>query len=136
MASRASCPYEALPGSRGRDQHPDLADYPVSGARGWDNQLWRLGDDLAVRLPWATQDADALLRKEHTWLPALAPRLPLPVPVPRRLGEPSALFPRPWIVTTWVSGHSETGAVMAIPGSANGPVVKRAQITTQSADFY
>ncbi|MEU6376544.1 aminoglycoside phosphotransferase, partial [Streptomyces sp. NPDC046909] len=66
-----------------RDQHPDLADHPVRlGARGWDNQLWRLGDDLAVRLPWATQDADTLLRKEHTWLPALAPHLPLPIPVP------------------------------------------------------
>jgi aminoglycoside phosphotransferase (APT) family kinase protein len=73
-----------------RDQHPDLADYPLRlGARGWDNQLWRLGDDLAVRLPWATESADALLRKEHTWLPALAPRLPLPVPVPqaRRYGS-------------------------------------------------
>ncbi|MEV0203261.1 aminoglycoside phosphotransferase family protein [Nonomuraea sp. NPDC050691] len=89
-----------------RDQHPDLADRPLRlGARGWDNQLWRLGDDLAVRLPWATKDADELLLKEHIWLPALAPRLPLPVPVPQRLGEPSALFPRPWIVTTWVPGE-------------------------------
>ncbi|MGI5422891.1 phosphotransferase [Actinomadura luteofluorescens] len=88
-----------------RDQHPDLADQPVRlGARGWDNQLWRVGDDLAVRLPWATQSADELLRKEHTWLPALAPHLPLPVPVPQRLGEPSPRFPRPWIVTTWVPG--------------------------------
>jgi aminoglycoside phosphotransferase (APT) family kinase protein len=79
-----------------RDQHPDLADYPVSlGARGWDSQLWRLGDDLAVRLPWATESADELLLKEHTWLPVLAPRLPLPVPVPQRLGEPSPRFPRP-----------------------------------------
>jgi len=59
-----------------RDQHSDLADRPLSlGARGWDNQLWRLGDDLAVRLPWATQTADALLLKEHAWLPALAPRV-------------------------------------------------------------
>ncbi|WP_106401833.1 phosphotransferase [Actinocorallia populi] len=89
-----------------RDQHPDLADRPVRlGARGWDNQLWRVGDDLAVRLPWATQSADALLRKEYDWLPGLAPRLPLPVPVPQRFGEPSALFPRPWIVTTWVPGE-------------------------------
>ena len=49
-----------------RDQHPDLADLPVTfGARGWDNQLWRLGGDLAVRLPWATESADALLLKEH-----------------------------------------------------------------------
>ncbi|MEU0845275.1 aminoglycoside phosphotransferase family protein [Streptomyces sp. NPDC005962] len=88
-----------------RGQHPDLADHPVRlGARGWDNQLWRLGDDLAVRLPWATRSADALLRKEHAWLPALAPRLPLPVPVPQRLSEPSERFPRPWIVTTWVPG--------------------------------
>ncbi|MGY0491311.1 aminoglycoside phosphotransferase family protein [Streptomyces sp. WG-D5] len=88
-----------------REQHPDLADRPVRfGARGWDNQLWRLGDDLAVRLPWATDSADALLRKEHAWLPGLAPRLPLPVPVPQRLGEPSERFPRPWIVTTWVPG--------------------------------
>ncbi|MEU4506001.1 aminoglycoside phosphotransferase family protein [Streptomyces sp. NPDC024089] len=89
-----------------RDQHPDLADQPLKlGARGWDNQLWRLGDDLAVRLPWATQSADELLRKEHAWLPALAPDLPLPVPVPQRLGEPSERFPRPWIVTTWVQGE-------------------------------
>ncbi|MFE5791176.1 aminoglycoside phosphotransferase family protein [Streptomyces sp. NPDC056503] len=88
-----------------RDQHPDLADLPVRlGARGWDNQLWRLGDDLAVRLPWATDDADALLRKEHAWLPHLTPGLPLPTPVPQRLGEPSERFPRPWLVTTWVPG--------------------------------
>jgi aminoglycoside phosphotransferase (APT) family kinase protein len=88
-----------------RDQHPDLADRPVRlGARGWDNQLWRLGDDLAVRLPWATDSADDLLRKEHAWLPSLAARLPLPVPVPQRFGAPSALFPRPWIITTWVPG--------------------------------
>ncbi len=88
-----------------RDQHPDLADRPVRlGARGWDNQLWRLGDDLAVRLPWTTGSADALLRKEYSWLPTLAPRLPLPVPVPQRLGEPSERFPRPWLITTWVAG--------------------------------
>ncbi|GGT62340.1 aminoglycoside phosphotransferase family protein [Streptomyces purpureus] len=88
-----------------RDQHPDLADRPLRlGARGWDNQLWRLGDDLAVRLPWATLSADELLLKEHAWLPELAPRLPLRVPVPQRLGQPSERFPRPWIVTTWVPG--------------------------------
>jgi aminoglycoside phosphotransferase (APT) family kinase protein len=89
-----------------RGQHPDLADRPLKlGARGWDNQLWRLGDDLAVRLPWATESADELLPKEHAWLPAIAPRLPLQVPVPQRLGHPSERFPRPWIVTTWLPGE-------------------------------
>ncbi|MEU6120427.1 aminoglycoside phosphotransferase family protein [Streptomyces sp. NPDC047123] len=89
-----------------RDQHPDLADLPLRlGARGWDNQLWRLGDDLAVRLPWATRSADALLHKEYDRLPGLAPLLPLPVPVPQRLGRASERFPRPWLVTTWVPGE-------------------------------
>ncbi len=88
-----------------REQHPDLADRPLRlGARGWDNQLWRLGDDLAVRLPWVTPRAGELLRKEHAWLPGLAPGLPLPVPVPQRLGTPGERFPHPWLVTTWVPG--------------------------------
>ncbi|SCG64676.1 aminoglycoside phosphotransferase family protein [Micromonospora humi] len=95
-----------LVGNLLRDQHPDLAGRPIRlAARGWDNQMWRLGDDLAVRLPWATGPAGALLlRKEHRWVPRLAPRLPLPVPVPQRLGEPSARFPHPWLVTTWIPG--------------------------------
>lgn len=89
-----------------REQHADLAELPLKfGARGWDNQLWRLGDDLAVRLPFATEAAGELLRKEHAWLPAIAPHLPLRVPVPRRLGQPSDRFPRSWIVTTWVTGE-------------------------------
>ncbi|GAA1272771.1 hypothetical protein GCM10009609_39840 [Pseudonocardia aurantiaca] len=55
-----------------RDQHPDLADLElrdVSG--GWDNQLWRLGEELAVRLP-RTERAPALLHTEQTWLPMFA----------------------------------------------------------------
>jgi aminoglycoside phosphotransferase (APT) family kinase protein len=101
-----------------RDQHPDLADRPLSlGARGWDNQLWRLGDDLAVRLPWQTETADALLLKEHSWLPVLAPLLPLPVPVPQRLGRPSERYPHPWIVTTWVRGAPADRA----PATGGGP---------------
>ena len=103
-----------------REQHPDLAHLPVRlGAHGWDNQLWRLGDDLAVRLPWATGDADALLRNEHAWLPGLASRLPLPVPVPQRLGEPGALFGRPWVVTTWVPGEPADRAPVTRPESAD-----------------
>ncbi|WP_405936914.1 aminoglycoside phosphotransferase family protein [Streptomyces sp. NBC_00726] len=89
-----------------RDQHPDLAGLPLSlAARGWDNQVWRLGDELAVRLPWATEGADELLVKEHAWVPGLAEGLPLAVPVPQRLGVPSERFPRTWLVTTWVAGE-------------------------------
>src|SRR5258708_10132270 len=73
-----------------REQHPDLADLPLTfGARGWDNQLWRLRDDLAGPPAWAPQDADDTPLQEHALLPAVAPRLPLPVPRPQRLRPPS-----------------------------------------------
>ncbi|MFD5229022.1 aminoglycoside phosphotransferase family protein [Streptomyces qaidamensis] len=88
-----------------RDQHPDLADLEIRPVpSGWDNQLWRLGDELAVRLPM-TERAPALLRKEFRWLPELAKRLPLPVPTPQRLNEPTPRFPRPWVIATWVPGE-------------------------------
>jgi len=87
------------------EQHPDLATLDlrlVDG--GWDNQQWRLGDELAVRMP-RTPRAPELLRTEQKWLPVLAPRLPLPIPTPVRIGEPSEQFPRTWTITTWVAGE-------------------------------
>jgi aminoglycoside phosphotransferase (APT) family kinase protein len=87
------------------EQHPDLAPLDlrlVDG--GWDNQQWRLGDELAVRMP-RTPRAPELLRTEQRWLPVLAPRLPLPIPTPVRIGEPSEQFPRTWTITTWVAGE-------------------------------
>ena len=35
----------------------------------------------------------------------LAPRLPLPVPAPLRVGRPSTLFPAPWSVLPWLPGQ-------------------------------
>ncbi|MDX3638512.1 aminoglycoside phosphotransferase family protein [Streptomyces sp. MB09-02B] len=88
-----------------RDQHPDLAGLPVREvAGGWDNHMWRLGDELAVRMP-RTERAPDLQRGERRWLPVLAPRLPLPVPRPVRAGVPSARFPKPWTIVTWVPGE-------------------------------
>lgn len=88
-----------------REQHPDLAELTLRRViGGWDNQLWRLGEELAVRLPLTPRGPD-LLRKEYRWLPGLAPSLPLPVPTPLRIGEPSARFPRPWTIVTWVPGE-------------------------------
>lgn len=87
------------------EQHPDLADLELRDvAGGWDNQQWRLGTELAVRMP-RTERAPALLRTEQKWLPALAERLPLPTPTPVRVGEPSALFEHTWTVTRWVEGE-------------------------------
>jgi aminoglycoside phosphotransferase (APT) family kinase protein len=87
-----------------RDQHPDLADLEIRDVNGgWDNQQWRLGDELAVRLP-RNERASALLRTEQTWLPVLAKRLPLPTPVPVRTGKPSTLLEHTWTIARWVEG--------------------------------
>ncbi|MEU7385142.1 aminoglycoside phosphotransferase family protein [Streptomyces tanashiensis] len=107
------------------EQHPDLAVLPLRRVPGgWDNQMWRLGDELAVRMP-RTERAPGLLRKEHRWLPALAPLLPLPVPVPVRTGEPSARFPGTWTVARWVPGE---------PGDAT-PVTRGGHAAVALAGF-
>ncbi len=87
-----------------QEQHPDLAGLAVREvAGGWGNQMWRLGDELAVRMQRMDPTPELQL-KERRWLPVLAPRLPLPVPTPVRFGEPSARFPKHWTVMTWVPG--------------------------------
>ncbi len=101
------------------DQHPDLAGLEIREVGGgWDNMMWRLGDELAVRLPRLAR-APALLRSEQRWLPALASRLPLPVPTPVRVGEPSALFPETWTVTRWVVGVPADQEPISRPDAAD-----------------
>jgi aminoglycoside phosphotransferase (APT) family kinase protein len=99
-------------------QHPDLAGLEIKAVDGgWTNQMWRLGPDLAVRIP-RTEDAPELLAREHRRLPGLASRLPLPIPVPTRLGRPSERFPHTWLITTWVHGTPADLAPITDPGSA------------------
>ncbi|OKJ99098.1 aminoglycoside phosphotransferase family protein [Amycolatopsis sp. CB00013] len=101
-----------------REQHPDLAELELRDVEGgWDNQQWRLGPDLAVRLP-RTERAPELLRGEQKWLPVLAERLPLPTPVPVRIGEPSALFEHTWTITRWVEGEPSDRAPITRPDAA------------------
>jgi aminoglycoside phosphotransferase (APT) family kinase protein len=88
-----------------REQHPDLADLELRDVvGGWSNQQFRLGAELAVRLP-RTEGAPALLRTEQKWLPVLAERLPLATPIPVRTGEPSDLFEHTWTISRWVEGE-------------------------------
>ncbi|MEV6109658.1 aminoglycoside phosphotransferase family protein [Streptomyces sp. NPDC051940] len=100
------------------DQHPDLAELELREvAGGWDNQQWRLGEELAVRMP-RTERAPALLRTERRWLPELAGRLPLPTPVPVRAGEPSRLFEHTWTIARWVEGEPADRAPVTCAGAA------------------
>jgi aminoglycoside phosphotransferase (APT) family kinase protein len=88
------------------EQHRDLAGLAlVEADEGWDNRTFRLGEDLAVRLPRRAASAP-LIEHEQRWLPILAPRLPLPVPDPIRIGRPGCGFPWQWSVTRWLPGET------------------------------
>lgn len=88
------------------DQHPDLAHLPIRpGDVGWDNVMFRLGDQHCVRLP-RRKAAASLIEHEQTWLPSLAHHLPIAVPVPLRIGLPSADYPWRWSVLPWLSGQA------------------------------
>ena len=96
-----------------REQCPEWADLPLRRVNhsGTDNAVFRLGDDLLVRLPrigWAAGD----VLKEAKWLSRLAPWLPLPVSVPLKLGVPGAGFPWHWAVHRWLEGEDASADVV------------------------
>lgn len=74
---------------------------------GTTNAIYRLGDQLAVRLP-VRPGGEEQLDKEQAWLPRLAPHLPLAIPVPRAKGQPSENYPCAWSVCDWIEGKCPT----------------------------
>jgi aminoglycoside phosphotransferase (APT) family kinase protein len=90
-------------------QFPHWADLPIAPVEsaGTDNAIYRLDDEMAVRLPrihWATGQVD----KEQLWLPKLAPLLPVAIPVPLGRGEPAEGYPWSWSVYRWLKGENPT----------------------------
>jgi aminoglycoside phosphotransferase (APT) family kinase protein len=75
----------------------------VAGA-GKENVMYRLGDELVVRLP-RTADTARSAQKEQEWLPRLAPLLAYAVPEPVYAGTPTSAFPLPWSVYRWIDGE-------------------------------
>lgn len=84
-------------------QHPDLLGTIRFFDNGWDNALFRLGDNHLVRLP-RREAAAGLAAHEQRWLPEIAHRLDVAVPVPERVGHPDAGFPWHWSIVPWFDG--------------------------------
>jgi aminoglycoside phosphotransferase (APT) family kinase protein len=103
-------------------QFPQWTGLPVTPVEreGRDNRTYRLGDDMAVRLPTAADYAPAV-RKEGRWLPWLAPGLPVAVPTVLAVGAPGFGYPYPWSVRTWIPGatadHAEIGDMTEFAGA-------------------
>ncbi|GAA4893022.1 aminoglycoside phosphotransferase family protein [Streptomyces coeruleoprunus] len=100
-------------------QFPRWAGLPVVKvpSSGTDNAMYRLGDDMVVRLP-RVPGAAGQVGKEGRWLPRLAPELPLDVPVPLAAGVPGEGFPLPWSVQRWLDGADVVDAPVDLRDAA------------------
>lgn len=88
----------------------DLAPAPGSGSS---NALFRLGDDLVVRLPRQPGGGETIL-KEARLLPRVAPHLTVTVPEVVAIGEPDLGYDEAWSITRWLDG---TPPVIPVAGS-------------------
>ncbi|MEU2392324.1 aminoglycoside phosphotransferase family protein [Streptomyces sp. NPDC007369] len=97
-------------------QFPRWAGLPVKpvAAHGTSHVMYRLGERMVVRLP-RTAGAAEDIERECTWLPRLAPSLPVPVPVPLGRGAPGGGYPFPWAVYRWLDGEVPAAGRIAGP---------------------
>lgn len=84
-------------------QHPLLRGELRRVAHGWDNDVFRLGERLAVRLP-RRELAAHLVDREQRWLPVIAPGMPVALPIPVAVGKPQGTYPWSWSVVPWFDG--------------------------------
>lgn len=100
---------EALVGRLIADQLPDYTGMALRrlGSSGSSNSLFRLGDELLVRVP-RQPGGSATILKEARWQPYLADALPARVPEIVAVGEPAHGYPEHWSVVRWLEGEHPT----------------------------
>ncbi len=88
------------------DRSPAYAELSLRrlGASGSSNALFRLGDDLLVRLP-RQPGGTPTIEKEQRWLPYVAEALPVAVPEILDVGDPGFGYPERWSVVRWLDGE-------------------------------
>ncbi len=89
------------------EQFPEWVDLEIKPVKfsGWDNKTFHLGRHMTVRLPTHAQYSNQV-KKEQYWLPKLAPKLPLPIAMPLKMGNPGAGYPFHWSVYKWLEGYT------------------------------
>ncbi len=87
-------------------QFPEFSTLPITPVNsvGTVNHVYRLGEELSIRLPRVKEWAD--IEKEWRWIPYLAPRLTLKIPEPVALGQPDPLYPVNWAIYKWIEGNN------------------------------
>ncbi len=112
---------------------PQFAALPVDplASTGSSNALFRLGDDLLVRLP-RQPGGSATIEKEARWVPLIAGGVSVQVPETVAIGEPGFGYVERWSVTSWIEGR--TPAVPwdgATPGSSRALAEDLARFISQ-----
>jgi aminoglycoside phosphotransferase (APT) family kinase protein len=97
-------------------------------ASGSTNALFRLGDDLLVRLP-RQPGGSAAIDKEQRWLPEIGRRLPVAVPEIVALGEPALDFGERWSIVRWLDGELPKAC-----GPDDPPTSERSTLAADLAD--
>jgi aminoglycoside phosphotransferase (APT) family kinase protein len=92
-----------------RTQFPRWHGLPITPVEhgGTSHAIYRLGSELAVRLPdrgWSCSEAE----REAAILARVARHVPVAVPEPVGLGEPGSGFPNRWTVVRWLPGTTAT----------------------------
>jgi aminoglycoside phosphotransferase (APT) family kinase protein len=72
-------------------------------AEGWDHSVWVVDERYVFRFP-RREVAIPGFEREFVVLPKLAPRLPLPVPLPAFVGKPAEEFPWPFFGAELIPG--------------------------------
>src|ERR1700676_2615249 len=78
---------------------------------GWDNTAYRVNGEYVFRFP-RRQIAVELILTETRLLPLVAPRLSLPVPVPKFVGQPTERYPWPFSGYRMLAGRTACAAGM------------------------
>src|SRR5262249_4781185 len=89
--------------NRAMPEHHDLPIRQLE-ASGSSNALFRLGENLLVRLPRQPGGSETIM-KEARWQPLLAPTLPVEVPEVIAIFEPDCGYPERWSVVRWIDGE-------------------------------
>jgi len=90
LLGTVSAAYDELP----------LRRFEVTGST---NALFRLGDDLLVRVPRQPGGTETI-EKEQRWLPYVAPHLPVATPEIVAVGDPGFGYPEKWSVVRYLEG--------------------------------
>jgi aminoglycoside phosphotransferase (APT) family kinase protein len=87
------------------EQFPSLAKKKITAVRstGTVNAIFRVGNDLCLRLPRLGEWADSI-DQEWAWLPKLAPHISLSIPKPMARGNPTEWYPFSWAIYHWIQG--------------------------------